>query len=203
MLNVLEDMEVVKAKDEAILANIADGLFFTDLEGRIVLLNKSAEKMLGVLKTEVIGKNCAEVLLINDGKGGLIAKEYLPIQKVLDAKHLTVTADSYYCTKKNGSVFPVAITVSGVDLKNETIGAIVIFRDITKDQTIKRKKNEFVSLASHELRTPLSTVKWYTEMLLAGDAGKITSEQKKYLKEIYTGNQRMVELVKALLKEYK
>jgi len=39
----------------------------------------------------------------------------------------------------------------------------------------------------------------HTEMLLAGDAGKITKEQKGMLEEIHTGNERMVELVGALL----
>ena len=36
-------------------------------------------------------------------------------------------------------------------------------------------------------------------MLLAGDAGKVNKEQKEYLEEIYKGNQRMVDLVNALL----
>ena len=62
-----------------------------------------------------------------------------------------------------------------------------------------RAKNEFVSLASHQLRTPLSTVNWYAEILLGEDAGKINEDQRGYLEEIYNGNQRMIELVNALL----
>ncbi len=68
-----------------------------------------------------------------------------------------------------------------------------------KLDALDKAKTDFLLLASHQLRTPLSTMKWYLEMLLAGDAGKLNKEQKKYLDEIYKGNQRMVELVNALL----
>ncbi len=71
--------------------------------------------------------------------------------------------------------------------------------DITKEKQIDLAKTEFVSLASHQLRTPLTTIGWYTEMLLSGDVGNLNDEQKSYLKEVYTGNQRMVTLVNSLL----
>src|SRR3989338_8632212 len=86
-----------------------------------------------------------------------------------------------------------------VVLNKKVIGTIKIFRDITYEREIDKAKTEFVSLASHQLRTPLSTVNWYAEMLLAGDAGELNPNQKKYLDEVYRSNQRMVELVNALL----
>lgn len=71
--------------------------------------------------------------------------------------------------------------------------------DVTLEKQVDQAKTEFVSLASHQLRTPLTSINWYTEMLLSGDAGQLNDEQKKYLDEVYAASKRMVDLVTALL----
>jgi signal transduction histidine kinase len=102
--------------------------------------------------------------------------------------------------RKNGVAYIAAATISPVlDANGNVLFFIGTERDVTKERDIDRVKTEFVSLASHQLRTPLSSINWYTEMLLAEDAGAINAEQKKYLDEIYAGSQRMVALVNALL----
>ena len=78
-------------------------------------------------------------------------------------------------------------------------GVIVVFRDVSKEYELDKAKTEFVSLASHQLRTPLSAINWYAEMLLDGTAGKMSKDANDYIREIYEGNQRMVELVNSLL----
>lgn len=56
-------------------------------------------------------------------------------------------------------------------------------------------KDEFVSMASHQLRTPLTSVKGYISMVLEGDAGKITDEQRQLLGEAFASSERMVHLI--------
>jgi PAS domain S-box-containing protein len=85
------------------------------------------------------------------------------------------------------------------DKKNEPIKIVGVNIDITDEKEIDKAKSEFVSLASHQLRTPLTAVNWYTEMLLMGDGGKISEEQKSYLEEIHSSNRHMVDLVNSLL----
>lgn len=60
-------------------------------------------------------------------------------------------------------------------------------------------KDEFVSMASHQLRTPLTSVKGYISMLLEGDAGKITEQQRALLGEAFTSSERMVRLISDFL----
>lgn len=106
---------------------------------------------------------------------------------------------TYYYRRTDGTRFPIALTVAPIYLHNQIVGAISVFRDITREKEIDRAKSELVSLASHQLRTPLTTMKWYFDMLLAGEAGPLNKQQQEYMSEIYHSNQRMVELVNALL----
>ena len=71
--------------------------------------------------------------------------------------------------------------------------------DVSKHREIDQAKTDFVSLASHQLRTPLSIIKWYIDYLVSGDAGGLNDEQTRYLKEVYKSNERLIELVNALL----
>lgn len=68
-----------------------------------------------------------------------------------------------------------------------------------KEVIISAQKDDFVSLSSHELRGPLSIIKWYTEILLDGDMGPLTDDQKKYLTVIEMSNKRAIDLVRSLL----
>lgn len=74
-----------------------------------------------------------------------------------------------------------------------------VAQDLTKHRELARAKTDFVALASHQLRTPLSIIKWYVDFLRSGDAGAVTGEQKKYLEQVYVSNERLIELVNALL----
>lgn len=66
-------------------------------------------------------------------------------------------------------------------------------------QKLDKAKDEFVSMASHQLRTPLTSVKGYISMVLEGDVGKITPNQKRLLSEAFSSSERMVHLINDFL----
>src|SRR5665213_2691747 len=66
-------------------------------------------------------------------------------------------------------------------------------------RALDQMKTDFVSVATHQLRTPLSAIKWTLSMLLKGDIGPLTNEQKIFLMKAYESNDRMVALLGDML----
>lgn len=68
-----------------------------------------------------------------------------------------------------------------------------------KLRALDEAKDDFISMASHQLRTPLTSIKGYVSMVLEGDAGKISPQQKKLLTQSFFSSQRMVYIIADLL----
>lgn len=60
-------------------------------------------------------------------------------------------------------------------------------------------KSEFVTLASHQLRTPISAIAWSSELLLSGDTGKLTDDQRESVQSIEDSNNRLAAIVNNML----
>ncbi len=205
-LNILEDIEKEKeisqqlAKDlekfQLAVANASDHVVITDEEGFIIYANKSVERITGFTSEEVLGKKAGSKELW----GGLMDPAFYKLfWNTVKIKKQVFTGELKN-HRKNGEVYEAMSSVSPVlSDQGEVLYFVGIERDISREKQIDRAKTEFVSLASHQLRTPLSAISWYAEMLLHGDAGKLKSEQVEYVKEIFDGNQRMIDLVNALL----
>lgn len=206
ILNILEDVEEEKNLSQALaqdlekfklaVAEASDHIIITDKDGIILFANKGVEIITGFMANEVLGKKAGTKELW----GGLMPKDFY--EKMWQTVKIEKKAFSGQIDnkRKNGENYIAQATITPIlDKSGEVEFFVAIERDITKEKQIDRAKTEFVSLASHQLRTPLSAINWYAEMLLDGDAGVLSQDQKQYVGEIYAGNQRMVDLVNALL----
>ncbi len=206
MLSILEDVEEEKDKNKKMandlekfllaIENASDHMVITDPDGIVVYANPAVEHITGYKLKEIIGKKAGTL----HNWGGLMPQDfYEELWTTLKEKKKSFSGEIQQ-KRKNGEHYDVIAHLSPVlDDKGEVTFFVGIERDITKEKQIDKAKTEFVSLASHQLRTPLSTINWYTEMLLAGDVGKLNKDQEEYLNLVYDGNQRMVELVNSLL----
>ncbi|MEK7552814.1 MAG: ATP-binding protein [Patescibacteria group bacterium] len=184
----------------AILSSMAEGLIAIDNERRVILMNQAAGILLRTAPSEATGQDIRTVL-VSGRDGRELSYDSLPIEKAMAERNIISISllDQISVKAKNGRWFPVAMMIAPLLTHNEVSGAIILFRDITKEKEIDQAKTEFVSLASHQLKTPLSAVNWYSEMMLEEEVGPLNDKQREYLHNLQDSNRRMVELVNSLL----
>lgn len=66
-------------------------------------------------------------------------------------------------------------------------------------RALDQMKTDFVSVVTHQLRTPLSAIRWTISMLLNGDFGRLTDEQRTFLMKAYESNNRMINLIRDMV----
>lgn len=194
-----EKAQEEEAKDEAILRSLGEGLMVTDEEGYLTFVNEAFSDLLWLGDSEVAGQKVSNVIRVANESDEAISFEHDVLLPVLSQEEERSVTDTYFFTSDHRETFPVKLTVSPIRHEGDVIGGVAVFRDITHERAVDKAKTEFVSLASHQLRTPLSTINWYTEMLLDGDAGELTDSQREFLQQVYESDQRMIALVNALL----
>src|SRR5665213_1502630 len=111
-----------RAKIDAIFSSIGEGLIATDENGSVTRINQVALDMLGYKESEVIGEWYPEKIILVNEDGSVIETIERPMTQVFMTGK-AVSSRKYY-QKKNGTIFPVFITVSPIFLKGKPIGAI-------------------------------------------------------------------------------
>lgn len=184
-------------KDQAILSSIGDGVFVIDPSGKIILFNKAAELICGFTAAKAIGQQYQNILHFYHEKTGEPAHSF-----ILSAlKGTPAEMDQYTLLKRqDGSSLPVADSAAPVvDASGNLSGAVVVFRDISRERQLEKTKDEFLSIASHELRTPMGAIRANTAMMLEGDYGKVNKNLVEPITDVHTSAVRLVDLVNDML----
>jgi len=161
-------------------------------------MNESAELLVGRKFQEVEGKKSKEAFYFRrELEEGI---QYIHVtEQVLQKKKKFVFLQDMFLVQEKHKV-PVDGTCSLIrDTKNNIIGTVTVFRDITKLRDIEQMKNSFLSVAAHQLRTPLGSMRWGMELLINGDLGKLSKDVKETIEQLYENSGRMVVLVNDLL----
>jgi signal transduction histidine kinase len=186
---------------QTILDHMPIGVIFLEAKnGEIVSVNTQAQQLFDVSEI-VVANNSYEMLFTGvfrpDGKPYPL-EELPPTRTLRTGKPSSV--NDVTILRPDESKVTVKITAAPIqNYRQELESMVVLIEDVTKEREIDRMKNEFISLASHQLRTPLTAMKWFSEMLISGDAGQLNDEQREFAQHISDSNERMIELVNALL----
>jgi len=187
-----------KQKLEVILRSTGEGVFVTDKNRRILMVNKAMERISGFAEDELLGRVYNEKLRFVSEKTG---KEMLEIPRIIHGKGVAaVPEEPGMLIRKDGKKVPVdGIGSPYKDEYSRVIGGIGVIRDVSADRWRERMKNDFVSLASHQLKSPLTGIKWFVE-LMAEKCQELEREQMlEYIHKIGDSNQHLIDLVGDLL----
>lgn len=97
-----------------------------------------------------------------------------------------------------GFLYMISLSL-GLISENERRQRRMLAEALKKATQAIRLKEEFLGTLSHDIRTPLTSVVGYADLLLDGDYGEISSEQKTPLKNIIKGTESLLTLFNRLL----
>ena len=187
--------EELKASEERyrdLFENANDGIYILDRAGRIVSFNRKAEELTGYTFEEVRGQ--PYTLLVSSGPERKKARRAFlkNMRGQPDKTELTII-------RKDGREVILELSTRPIWQGGQIVGIQGIGRDITERKELERLKSDFISTVSHELRTPLTSIKGYVDLVLAGDVGPLTPEQKEFLTIVSQNTTRLTELINDLL----
>lgn len=189
--------EQEKAKAEAILESIGDGVFVVDCNGKIMLMNAVACNLSGFTLEEAQGRPYREIFKFALEKDPKAA--YPPfIEDVIKTGTVKKLANHTLLIRKDQTRIPISDSAAPVrDEKGDIFGCIVVVRDASRERALERAKDEFISIAARQLRTPLSSMLWNVEMIL--QQGELPAQIREKLEHVNQDNQRLITLVNDLL----
>ena len=183
-------------RSQAILTSIADGVVVNDTEGRVILVNPVAERILGIPAKDLLGEDLRTLFSFLGTKE---EKEAISaVEKLLSARDIEVTKTFKMRLTVDSRVIHASLSPV-LTQRNDFLGVVTVLRDITKEVEADRAKTEFVSTVSHELRTPMTSIKGYTDLVYGGAAGPINQDQRRFLGIIKSNTDRLTALINDLL----
>ncbi|MCL5773143.1 MAG: ATP-binding protein, partial [Firmicutes bacterium] len=129
------------------LRSISEGVIATDKEEKVVLINKAAGKLTGWSFEESSGRKLMEIFNIVEAKSRAGYDD--PVKEAMTTKKIIeISADNLVISRNGteriieGSIAPI------LDRESKTIGAVVVFRDITEKEEFKKEVLKMEKLES-------------------------------------------------------
>ncbi|WP_337099042.1 two-component system histidine kinase PnpS [Paenibacillus sp. YIM B09110] len=172
---------------ESVLNNMINGIVMIDQTGRILLMNRRAEEVLGFSARELVGRHFAE------------AKQQYElaqmIQEGLDTREHLREEITFYFPEERLLELNVVPIHREVDVFT---GVLLVLQDVSAIRRLERMRSEFVANVSHELKTPIAAVKGFAETLLGGVV-KDEETARSFLQIIFDESDRLNRLIGDIL----
>lgn len=179
----------------AILDTVVDGIVTIDASGNILTFNPASERMFGMRRADVLGKNV----------GILMTEEYRDRHDSFIAGYLAGNAPGvigqireFTAQRADGTEFPVELAIGRMEIAGQP-RFVGIIRDISERKQLDRIKREFISTVSHELKTPLTSITGALGLVRGGVAGDLPDQVRDIIDIAYRNSERLGLLVTDIL----
>ncbi|MBC8283908.1 MAG: PAS domain-containing protein [Nitrospinae bacterium] len=207
-----EKLEQLYAQNSTLLETAGVGIFGLDREGRTTFCNPSGAAMVGFTAKEQIGEIQHNLIHHSHSDGSCYKLEHCPINKTLvNGASYRISEDVFW--KKDGSFFPVEYISSAVFERQEIVGVVVTFKDISLQKHLAEEKDillndlqrmndelrGFAHIVSHDLKEPLRGITYNAKWLVEDFGGKLGDEGEKMVGLLIQNTQRMHNLINGIL----
>ncbi len=152
----VDDLSQDRARIDAIVAGMVEGVLVVDRDGRVQRVNAAARHLLGV----------GEVVLGQPFPSGLRDR---PVVDLLSSA-LRGDADAAIEMPLQRDPTRTIVARAAAVPADRGGGAVLVLHDISDTRRTDRMRQDFVANVSHELRTPLTVIRGYAEALADGVA---------------------------------
>ncbi|MBI3298390.1 MAG: PAS domain-containing protein [Elusimicrobia bacterium] len=145
-----------KARLEATLAHMVEGVALVGGDGRVETLNPAMEALFGLRAEDARGRTLPETL------------RHPPLAELAGAARAGGEPSSGEITLFTPAERVFAAHAVPVRRDSEVSGVVLVLHEITRLRRLEELRKEFVANVSHELRTPLASIKGFAETLRRG-----------------------------------
>ncbi|MDD5298351.1 MAG: PAS domain S-box protein [Rhodocyclaceae bacterium] len=145
------EIEHLAHTNALLLESVGEGIYGVDLSSHAIFVNPAALAMLGFSEAELLGREQHPLFHHHRQDGTPYSADACPIRLTLNDGRIRHDENEWFW-RKDGTGFPVSLTVTPVEEGGQRKGAVVVFRDITER---KASEERIHSLAFYDPLTHL------------------------------------------------
>jgi two-component system phosphate regulon sensor histidine kinase PhoR len=145
-------------EQDSVLSSMVEGVIAIDSNQNVLRINPAAARLLDVDVQDVVGLSVQQVVrkaelldFITNTMGSELA---------IEEDMVLFSGEAEMCIQAHGTMLRGS--------NGKSIGALVVFNDLTRMRRLETMRRDFVANVSHELKTPITAIKGFVETLLDG-----------------------------------